>query len=236
MRVSDSELAGYVRCPLSYYYKDVDRQSLVLKKAVRYLFYSIMDGRPSWRNFANKFLALWQEEGFDIEAGRRRFHGGGQGMLEKLYAFYSQETKRKQAIVAVGRNYEAEMEEHTVCGEIDLIRKTDAGVELVDFRLAPRVESAVRLDVGLACKSYAFRLLYGTRESAVVVCCFPSLYEFRLSLGHSDYLRAAGMIAVLEKAVAGNVFYPRPSSYCSWCSCRRECRQWPILSKGGRDP
>lgn len=235
MRVLDAELAGYVRCPLSYYYdKGIDRQSLVLKKVARYLFYSLMDESPaSWRNFANKFLALWQEEGFDIEAGRKRFHSGDQGMLERLYTFYVREVKRKQTIVAVGRPYEVEMDGHTVFGEIDLVRETERGLEIADFRVATALDWALKLDVEIACKSYAFRSLYGIKESAVAVYCFPALPEKTVKVGHSDYLRAAGMITILEQAVAGSIFYPRPSAYCLWCSCRRECRQWPAFSRKG---
>ncbi|RQV95827.1 PD-(D/E)XK nuclease family protein [bacterium] len=115
-------------------------------------------------------------------------------------------------------------------GVIDLIEENDT---IVDHKTSARVmdENAIANSLQLTAYSYAYRQLFGRKESGIRIDNItktkrPRIERFPAVRNEQDHVRLFSIAKGVLTGILNEIFIPNPSWMCADCEFAEHCRNW----------
>lgn len=259
---SYSAISQYLRCPLQYffqrilslpshsiscglvmgssvhaglaeYHRRVKEQEKIDKEAIFKVF------RECWSEKEIKEKILFRD-------GDNRDDSIAQGL--NLLEIYLQEPPPEK-IVAIEQkllaplcNSQGEYLETPLVAITDLIKSTDQGLTVEEFKTSGRAysESEVGSSLQPTCYVHAVQECLGqvpnVEYTILIKTKNPKVQRLKTSRYSEDCGRLGDLVQTIQRAVELGIFYPVESPMnCSTCSYRQTCREWGKCSKPHED-
>jgi RecB family exonuclease len=181
MQLSYSKLRTYGECPLRYRFTYLDRlprRPRRLFRAGRRVHAALMrwltyarSGQPAWPQVEAAYRQAWETSDGGAPLGERDYEEG----LGILRAFHEANVDRPAQPVFLEHRFTIPLGGHTLIGAMDRVDATDAGYEIIDYKLQrdlPTTEEVAR-DLQLGLYHLALEEAHGVRAEAL------SLYFLR---------------------------------------------------------
>ena len=259
---SYSAISQYLRCPLQYffqrilslpsrsiscglvmgssvhaglaeYHRRVKDQEEIEKEAIFKVFYDCWDEKES-------------HEKILFRDGDNRDDSIGQGI--NLLETYLQEPPPEKIVAIEQRflaplcNSQGEYLETPLVAITDLIKSTDRGLTVEEFKTSGRAysESEVCSSLQPTCYVHAVQECLGqvpnVEYTILIKTKTPKVQRLKTSRYSEDCGRLGDLVQTIQRAVDLGIFYPVESPMnCSTCSFRQQCRQWGQGSRPQED-
>jgi CRISPR/Cas system-associated exonuclease Cas4 (RecB family) len=247
MNVSIQEILDYRKCPLSYYFKYVqklpeDNLSTQVSEQIHeivYYFYSKVMNKdmPTIDMLKNQWESTWFS-GIDpmqyILTPRNERLETGQKAVPLISNFYNANCLAPGMPLALNQEFQIELGDNIVSGKIELVREIQDGprrvIEIVNYRTSQQYPTqwVIDYDINLSLQSYAFREKYNAKEQRLVAHYLRSDKAFQTFRSKEHYKRMKSTIDMIVKDISRGIFYPRETYICNTCDYRNYCEQWNL--------
>lgn len=250
---SYSQLNGYLRCPLQYFFERVLKLERPFVPSAMALGSAVHEGLAEYhrrlqqqseipdRCVQQAFLNAWgRSEGrqpVQFKDGETRDDAIAQGV--GLLELYLQEPPPEN-ILAVEQEMMVPL--HTSNGKfldkpliavIDLLHRDDNGLMVSEFKTSGRrfSESEAATTLQASCYVHAVQERFdesvGIRYVVLVKTKKPTIQYLNTARCDSDLSRLGDVVQAVERAIEAEAFYPIESPMnCAGCAFYRQCREW----------
>jgi len=253
--LSYSAISKFLNCQLAYYFQYVEQRKpehtpvnllfgTAFHRAAEAVAESKMKGNPitleagcevfseHWRESLAEAINLRFKDDEDADS----LEALGLKMIVVLYPKLMEEN-----IVAVAQAFSVPLldddgkriSDLPLIGEYDLVLKSGDETVIVDWKTAARQWPADKAgkDLQATAFSYAWNLQHGSdpnfRFDVITKVKSPSIMSHPTRRCNDDYQRLSKLIAIIEKAIAADVFLPNEQSFCcSDCVYAHACANW----------
>lgn len=250
---SYSSLSQYLRCPLQYFFqrivglpqKAVSSQLVLggaVHEALAEYHTGIQQNNPRssdqiFKAFLNAWKSREEQETIMFKAGETRSDSQEQGF--GLIDAYLREPPPRH-VVAVEQttltpicNSHGEVLEKPLVAIADLVTRQDDQLVIDEFKTSGKAYSEFEANTALQATCYAnmARETYGEdalfRYTILIKTKTPKVQRLAAVRTEADVGRLGDLIQSVERAIAGDNFYPVESPQnCHSCPYRRQCRDW----------
>ncbi len=255
MKVNINSLVQYLRCPLSYKFRYLDRikpekryivynaYEQALKQMAYHIFYLVQNGTyPSNRDLKITWGRIWapnlNKQTITSMVTQRKGRKNSNIMMVKEFQGLDAVLKMGEKFrknpgypILIAKSFIVDIGHHQIQGTIDLLREVNNNLQLVDFRYTYRRNEYharklfIKNDVQLTLASLAVQQLLNAKEYHVA--CYLTPYEEMLynRRNQQDYENLEKLLDKLEIALRNNIYYPVVSDSCIYCSFKKHCHK-----------
>lgn len=230
LRLTETELLDYIRCPNLFYFKYrtkipvIEKKSLgkIVREAIDFYYMKLLEGRaPTMETIKRKWDSLCDAEGNNI-TGKQILEGYG---LLKLFDRYCRE--KKLIVADFLSSYEIAFPGNIILtGGIGTIRLIDKKLELFVVETGTKQPDQKLLNMSirntLRCLAAA-RTFKGYDLSYINVLHLKTLTEYRTYRSSIQYVRFEKAVQNIGNAIREEIYYPRESFECAKCPYKNFC-------------
>jgi putative RecB family exonuclease len=250
---SYSQLNGYLRCPLQFFFERVlklPRQfipsNMALGSAVHaaladyHQHLQLHQPLPE-RRLQQTFLSAWgqgeSQQPIQFKEGETRDDAIAQGVA--LLETYLQEPPPEnilaveQAMVVPLHTSSGEFLDKPLVAVVDLLHRGESSLVVSEFKTSGRrySESEAATTLQASCYVHAvqerFEEPVGVRYVVLVKTKKPAVQYLNTARCDSDLGRLGDIVQSVERAIEAEAFYPIESPMnCSGCAFYKQCREW----------
>lgn len=231
--LSYSSVSAYLKCPLSYRLRYVDR--LPTKKTPALAFGSSLHGAlekfysqpvpapPTLERFMIMLDESWVSEGYaDVdEETKYREHG-----RQVLAGFYDANAAAYRLPAAVEERFRLELDGVLLSGVIDrLDRLEDGGYEIIDYKSNRRLPARkyVEQDLQLSIYHMAVERVWGVTPSRVTMYYLVHNQPVSFQRTAQHVAEAEEVVMRTATLIGEGRFDATPNRLCDWCDYRTLC-------------
>lgn len=256
MRISETEIRDYVRCPLYYKFKHVDDLPLdvtlddyfkdYFKLSLYFYYFSIIEKRPkSFEAMMKRWEELWFSKDMRERFDENTLKDKSNDAVVIMNNFFKKYSGESIVPIAANLQYEAIFtgeENIHVTGIIDLIkivndrtRRSETCLCSFHMHKTPPDVFFVKNDILLSVKSFAFRSNFKSTESKILITNLRSQEDVPTIRTGNDFVRAEKAIRNICQGIKSGVFYPNPGPInCSNCTFKIFCLNEKSMNMRGK--
>lgn len=242
--ISVTQLKSYLRCPLIYKFKWLDRiiipqaSAITLGKSI----HSALETNYSQKinskedlpvsKVADIFSDSWESDVKEtvFEEGEKPGKVKDEGV--NIIKIYQQGISPTIQPKMVEKQFELAFEnvDYTLKGYIDLV---DDKTVIIDHKTTKRsmTQNAIDTDLQLTTYALAYRTFEGIKEQALrfdvmVRNKTPKVQQLTTYRTQEDINRFLKILAYVTKAIKSGIFYPNDNYFCGVCGYKDLCKKW----------
>ncbi len=232
MRLSYSAIDTYLRCPLQYKFRYIERLPMkptpqlsfgstihtVLKE-----FYRDRTAPPPVEKIVDLLDCAWEDAGFTSVEEETEYRARAIRVLE---TFWEKHRTDYRCPEAVEEFFEIPLDGVTLTGVIDRVDRTsDGGLEVIDYKTSERIpsERQVQKDLQLSIYHFAAHSVYGEEPSHVTLYFVVPDVIVRSSRSESDTQQTLRTVFDTVAKIKEKRFEPKKNRLCPWCDHQDRC-------------